>query len=151
MAAAFFFAIPGPKMIWQFGELGYDKSINQNGRTGEKPILWSYNTGQRRALYNVYSTLINMKIKNAVFTTTNFQHSLNSEVKYIKLIGSDANVVVVGNFGVTPQVASVTFPAGGNWHDQLTGETIHVPGGGAYSATLAPGEYHLYSNVQLKK
>ncbi|MDZ7681754.1 MAG: alpha-amylase family glycosyl hydrolase [Fodinibius sp.] len=28
MAAAFFFTVPGPKMMWQFGELGYDKSIN---------------------------------------------------------------------------------------------------------------------------
>ena len=26
--AAFFFTVPGPKMIWQFGELGYDYSIN---------------------------------------------------------------------------------------------------------------------------
>ena len=36
--AAFFFTVPGPKMIWQFGELGYDISIDQNGRTGKKPI-----------------------------------------------------------------------------------------------------------------
>ena len=150
MAAAFFFSIPGPKMMWQFGELGYDISINENGRTGEKPILWNYNTGPRRALYQTFSTLINMKIKNPVFTTTDFDYSLNNEVKYIKLKGADANVVVVGNFGVTAQPASVTFPAGGNWVDQLTGASINVPGGN-YSATLAPGEYHLYSNVSLKK
>ncbi|MDQ2771431.1 MAG: alpha-amylase family glycosyl hydrolase, partial [Bacteroidota bacterium] len=42
MNAAFFFPIPGPKMVWQFGELGYDIDINQNGRTGAKPILWNY-------------------------------------------------------------------------------------------------------------
>ncbi len=28
-AAAFLFTIPGPKMMWMFGELGYDVSINQ--------------------------------------------------------------------------------------------------------------------------
>ncbi|HOP05301.1 MAG TPA: alpha-amylase family glycosyl hydrolase, partial [Tenuifilaceae bacterium] len=28
LAGMFFFTIPGPKMIWQFGELGYDYSIN---------------------------------------------------------------------------------------------------------------------------
>src|SRR5690554_3088586 len=28
--AAFFLTIPGPKMIWQFGELGYDISIDEN-------------------------------------------------------------------------------------------------------------------------
>ena len=27
-AGALFFTIPGPKMIWQFGELGYENSIN---------------------------------------------------------------------------------------------------------------------------
>ena len=42
MNAAFFLPIPGPKMMWQFGELGYDIDINQNGRTGAKPILWNY-------------------------------------------------------------------------------------------------------------
>ena len=42
LASAFFFTIPGPKMIWQFGELRYDYSINFNGRTGNKPIRWDY-------------------------------------------------------------------------------------------------------------
>src|SRR5439155_3221769 len=28
MTAAFLLAMPGPKLIWQFGELGYDLSIN---------------------------------------------------------------------------------------------------------------------------
>ena len=39
-AAVFLISIPGPKMIWQFGELGYDVSIDENGRTGRKPIKW---------------------------------------------------------------------------------------------------------------
>jgi 1,4-alpha-glucan branching enzyme len=150
MAAAFFFAIPGPKMIWQFGELGYDKSINENGRVGEKPILWNYNTGERRDLYKVYSKLINMKIKNPIFTSTDFSKSLNGIVKYIQLKSATTNVVVLGNFDVTSRPATITFPAGGTWYEQLTGESINVPGG-AYSATLAPGEYHVYSNTQLMK
>ena len=29
-------------MIWQFGELGYDYSIEENGRTGRKPVRWDY-------------------------------------------------------------------------------------------------------------
>ena len=32
--AALFFAYPGPKMLWQFGEFGYDVNIDFNGRTG---------------------------------------------------------------------------------------------------------------------
>ena len=34
---AFFLLAPGPKMIWQFGEIGYDISINENDRVGKKP------------------------------------------------------------------------------------------------------------------
>ena len=50
MVAAFLTMIPGPKMIWQMGELGYDYSINtctnltinNNCRLDEKPIRWDY-------------------------------------------------------------------------------------------------------------
>lgn len=27
--AAFCFTVPGPKMIWQFGELGYDETLGE--------------------------------------------------------------------------------------------------------------------------
>ncbi len=39
LAAAFYFTIPGPKMIWQFGELGYDYSIFYDPATGTVPDL----------------------------------------------------------------------------------------------------------------
>ena len=50
MAAAFWAMTPAPKMMWQFGELGYDYSINtcgnltvnNNCRTDRKPIKWDY-------------------------------------------------------------------------------------------------------------
>ena len=50
MCAGFFLTAPGPKMIWQFGELGYDFSINRcvdgtinnNCRLDNKPIRWDY-------------------------------------------------------------------------------------------------------------
>ena len=50
LTAAFLFMLPGPKMIWQFGELGYDYPINYCGngtindacRTDPKPIRWDY-------------------------------------------------------------------------------------------------------------
>jgi 1,4-alpha-glucan branching enzyme len=41
-ASALFMLTPGPKLMWQFGELGYDVSIDENGRTGAKPIRWEY-------------------------------------------------------------------------------------------------------------
>ncbi|HEY1024984.1 MAG TPA: alpha-amylase family glycosyl hydrolase [Sphingobacteriaceae bacterium] len=150
LAAAFFLTAPGPKMIWQFGELGYDVSINHNGRTGEKPIRWEYRENpQRKALYEVYSKLIRLKKNNPVFTSPDFQYNLSGGVKHIKLMSGTANVVVVGNFDVTAQTANINFPTSGTWTDQLTGQTVKVTGG-VYSSTLAPGEYHVYSDVPLK-
>jgi len=152
MAAAFLLSAPGPKMLWQFGELGYDISINQNGRTGDKPILWDY-TGNvnRKHLYSTYSQLIKMKIKNAVFTTTNFKYSLSGAVKTIQLNGSDGtNVEVVGNFDVVAQTGNISFPTTGTWYDNITGTSIAV-NGLSYSMQLAPGEYHLYSTKVLSQ
>jgi len=149
MAAAFLFAIPGPKMIWQFGELGYDISIDQNGRTGEKPVLWNYNSDpRRRHLYSAFSKLIKWKINNAVFGTSDVQHSLAGAVKYIKLQGEGNTVVVVGNFDVVPRQANITFPAAGVWIDNMSGTSLDLPEG-AYVRSLAPGEYHVYSRGKL--
>ena len=68
--AAFFFTVPGPKMIWQFGELGYDFSINSdiNGninnanRTSKKPIKWDYyDVAERKQLHDAYARLIELR------------------------------------------------------------------------------------------
>ncbi|RYE23396.1 MAG: alpha-amylase [Sphingobacteriaceae bacterium] len=152
MAAAFLLSTPGPKMLWQFGELGYDKSIDQNGRTGDKPILWNYTSdANRKHLYNTYAQLIKMKIKNAVFTTTNFKYSLAGAIKTIQLNGTDGvNVEVVGNFDVVAQTGSISFPSTGTWYDNITGTSINV-NTTPYMLTLAPGEYHLYSTTALKQ
>jgi glycosidase len=151
MAAAFLFASPGPKMIWEFGEVGYDVSIDAGGRTGEKPPHWEYQGNpDRQALYNVFAKMIRLKTKNAVFATTNFQYNLSDNVKYISLTGADANVVVVGNFYVGTQNANITFPSSGTWYDCFTGQTITLAGTG-YSASLAPGEYHVYSSKVLNQ
>ncbi|MEP6611572.1 MAG: alpha-amylase family glycosyl hydrolase, partial [Mucilaginibacter sp.] len=42
MGAAFMFSSPGPKMLWQFGERGYDISINNGDRLSDKPPHWEY-------------------------------------------------------------------------------------------------------------
>ena len=61
--ASFFFTVPGPKMIWQFGEMGYDVSIEENGRTGKKPLHWEYlENKDRKALHDSYSRLIKSRI-----------------------------------------------------------------------------------------
>jgi len=151
MAAAFLFAAPGPKMLWQFGELGYDISIDNNGRTGNKPILWNYNSDmQRRHLYSIYSQMINLRKKNAVFATTNYSYDLGGYIKSIVLKDASANVVVIGNFDVEQQTGTITFPSAGIYTDVLTGGTINVTNVN-YPATLAAGEYHVYSSAALTR
>jgi len=148
-AAAFLISSPGPKMIWQFEELGYDISINQNGRTGDKPILWNYNTDvNRKALYNVYAKMIKMKIKNPVFASTNFTYTLFGPVKNVQLLDPTANVEIIGNFDVVNQPGFITFPSTGTWYDNVTGTSINITSVN-YTLTLAPGEYHIYSNTPL--
>jgi len=151
MAAAFLFSVPGPKMLWQFGELGYDVSINQGGRTSNKPIYWNYNTDpNRRHLYGVYAKMIKMKEKNAVFASTNYTYDLAGPIKTIQLKDAGANVEVVGNFDVVPQTGNISFPATGIWYDNITKTSISVTSL-PYSMTLQPGEYHVYSSVPLQQ
>ncbi|WP_432328415.1 alpha-amylase family glycosyl hydrolase [Mucilaginibacter sp. P25] len=151
MAAAFLFSVPGPKMLWQFGELGYDVSINQGGRTSNKPIYWNYNTDpNRRHLYGVYAKMIKMKEKNAVFASTNYTYDLAGPIKTIQLKDAGANVEVVGNFDVVLQTGSISFPATGTWYDNINKTSISVTSL-PYSMTLQPGEYHVYSSAPLQQ
>ena len=152
LAAAFLFAIPGPKMIWQFGELGYDISINENGRTGEKPVLWTYNTNPDRvALKNVYAKLIKLKTKNSIFSTSNYSYILNSGFKYINLKEGAKTFVVVGNFDVVPQNATLSMGSAGIWYDVMDNNKSFNLAGSSFTVTLAPGEYHLFSNFMMNQ
>src|SRR6476469_3774215 len=108
MGAAFLFSIAGPKMVWQFGELGYDISIDYNGRTGDKPIKWDYyDDPNRKALYNAYSKFIKLKENNSIFNSTSYSYNLSGGIKYIKLDGTGNTLVIVGNFDVSSQTANV--------------------------------------------
>lgn len=151
MMAAFLFSSPGPKMVWQFGERGYDISIDDGGRLGDKAPHWEYlNDVNRVHLMNVYSKLIKWKINNAVFTTTTFNYDLaNDPLKWVALKGTDNNVVIVGNFDVAARTATVSFPTTGTYHDNFGGADLNVSNA-SYTITLAPGEYHVYSSTLLK-
>jgi len=149
LAATFFFSLAGPKMIWQFGELGYDYSIDENGRTGEKPVKWEYlDDTDRKDLFNVYATMIKLRRKFDVFTSGTETLNLGDAGKTILLTKNDTNVVVVGNFGVESATISINFPQTGTWNEFFSEKTLSVSSTPA-SLTLEPGEYRLYSNVEL--
>ncbi|MGL4851303.1 MAG: alpha-amylase family glycosyl hydrolase [Phocaeicola sp.] len=135
MNTAFFLTTPGPKMIWQFGELGYDFSINSNQsgtevndqyRTSRKPLRWDYlENSDRKAVYEIYAKL--MELRNAhpelFCSSTAFTWKVGvSDWDAGRSLHSSSTtgkeLVVVGNF--TNTTAVVDFPAAtGNWHNYL--------------------------------
>ncbi|MBF9237957.1 T9SS type A sorting domain-containing protein [Hymenobacter sp. BT683] len=149
--AAFFFTVPGPKMIWQFGEVGYDISIDQNGRVGNKPILWNYfQNANRRKLYNVYRDLIALKKSQPVFETGTFTQQMTGATKSIHLTDANLSVTVIGNFDVTAKTIDPAFQKTGKWYNYLSGDSITVTNVNAQIA-LQPGEYTVYTSRRIKK
>ncbi len=150
--------IPGPKMLWQFGELGYDYSIGTcsdgvtvdlaNCKTSAKPVRWDYWDNQnRKHLYKVTAALNNLKKNEPVFSTTNFNIDLGGFGKRIHLNGTN-NAVVVGNFQTTSLNMTPGFQHTGTWYDYFTGNSFQVNDLGA-TFFFEPGEYHVYTDYQL--
>jgi 1,4-alpha-glucan branching enzyme len=149
-AAAFYFTIPGPKMIWQFGELGYDISIDENGRTGKKPIHWDYlNVAERLHLYQTFAALIKLKKEEVAFKSTDFTLDTRNALKRIEINHSDMDVRIIGNFDVVAGNVNPNFSKTGKWYDYLSGKEIDVTNKTANIA-LAPGEFHIYTSKKLK-
>jgi len=145
LVGTFFFTIPGPKMFWQFAELGYDISINQNGRLGNKPINWNYQFNKnRKNLYDVWSSLIKLKTEEPIFETKDYSVNLSGFGKTIYLNSSDQNVAIAGNFNVIPLALTVNFQKIGKWYEFFTGDSIEITTTQRI-VSLAPGEYRLYS------
>jgi 1,4-alpha-glucan branching enzyme len=168
-ASTMFYTVPGPKMLWQFGELGYDYSINrcENGtidtdcRLSEKPVAWEYQQEYNRArLFDHTSDLLRLRNTYNIFTSGDLtmQVSSSSLVKQFTLKNSpytetpsvpdDMNAQVVANFDVMPQSASVSFPHTGTWYEYYTGAEIEVAAL-PYVDELPAGAYRLYTDVSI--
>lgn len=153
LAGAFFFTVPGPKMIWQFGEFGYDFNIDYNGRIGNKPIKWDYfEVQERKNVYNTWSKLIQLKLKYDIFETSDFTIDLGNTngLKKIQLTSTGAADIqyinIIGNFGITTQNINPIFQKTGTWYDVLdNNQTINVSNTNNL-ISLAPGEFKIYAN-----
>lgn len=159
LASTFFYSIPGPKMIWQFGELGYGYSINYpctnpctdgSNRTNQKPVRWDYlNEPRRKGLLDVTKALIAVRRFEPVFQTVPTGSALtigNVAMKRIVLTHTSRNVVVLGNFGITDGTIVPNFTSTGTWYDFFTGQSINISNA-TDPINLARGEYRMYSNV----
>jgi len=151
LAANFFIPVPGPKMVWMFGELGYDYSINTNGRVGNKPIRWDYfDVSQRKRLYQVYSALNKLKTGNDAFGSADCQTAFQDTVKRLHLNHFGMNATVLGNFGIRASSANPHLQHPGWWYEYWTGDSVQI-GNPESPVILEPGEYRLYTDVRLDK
>ena len=148
-SAAFFLTVPGPKMIWQFGEIGYDLSINypsgtDDDRTSEKPVKTDeyMKVPERKALYDTYVGLIKFRRDNPRFfdADAKFDWDPDSEVKTIMCTVDSKRFHVVGNFA--KEIRSYSVPAG-QWKDYFN-NGAEVSG----NITLKPGEFLLLTDYQ---
>lgn len=149
LTATFFLTIPGPKMIWQFGEQGYDYSINypsgtSTSRLDNKPPRWDYmSKPDRLKLFNEYSRLLKLRADNPLFTTTDYQLDVSGAVKKIKLNFNGKSAVVLGNFDVVSTTFTPGFPHTGTWYDYMSGDSL-VVNDVSNALSFKPGEYRLY-------
>ncbi len=150
LGSVFFYPIPGPKMLWQFGELGYDFSIDFNCRVCNKPIRWDYlQHPNRRRLLAVTAALIHLRNRYELFHTTDFELDIGTGyLKSIHLNSPQMNAAIIGNFDVVPHTASLDFQHDGTWYEYFSGESFTVFNGNE-TFTLAPGEYRLYTDQPL--
>jgi glycosidase len=157
-AAAFLLLTPGPKMIWQFGELGYPYSINRctNGsisddcRLSEKPLPWNqqYLQADNRRLYQVFSELIKLKTGQEAFSTTDFTLEAAGETKRLILRHPSMNAVVIGNFSVLTSSVVPNFPSTGTWFDFFRSSSVTITNPTA-PISLLPGEFRIYTSIPI--
>jgi hypothetical protein len=166
LTGAFFFPVPGPKMLWQFGELGYgggtSECLNdsadcanaavapQVGRTDNKPIRWEYrNDPQRYNLYQTWAALIRLKTDYAPFSNpASYSQSMGGAIKSYRMTHADFDVSVIGNFGVTAVDANIAFSRTGDWYDYISGATRSV-GNTTEGIRLEPGEFKVFTTSRL--
>ncbi|MHB9055432.1 MAG: alpha-amylase family glycosyl hydrolase [Paludibacteraceae bacterium] len=153
---AFTVLTPGPKMIWQFGEMGYDYSINSlGGRTSPKPSAFGWlDLAHRKAAYDKSSKIITLKkLYPNAFLLGNYKLNISESDWYagkiIVLTHSDLNMVMLGNFQPSGSIAvNPGFPKTGMWYELLTGEELNVSNTNM-SISVNAGDVKIYTDIKV--
>jgi 1,4-alpha-glucan branching enzyme len=151
MMTAFFYLQPGPKLMWQFQELGYDIDINFNGRVGNKPLVWGpeslnyYIDAERQSLYKTHAAMMKLANQNkAVLKEGQMTKSMSGSVKSLTFEHENMDVAVIGNFDIQNASKSFTFPQNGWWFDYFQKDSINVSG--PVNFEFSPGEFHVFTS-----
>jgi len=162
------FLVPGPKMIWHFGDLGWDESIftcsngtvqfNDGCKLDTKPQpQWTENwmsDPARMNVYNQWAKLIDLKKTENVFE--NGQHSFNLSVTGSPRLDvwtsttptTDLSYVFVRtNFSDNTLNTAGGFPYVGTWYDLMDNSVVTVNATNQ-NITIEPGGFKVYGNKQ---
>ncbi len=150
---AFNVLLSGPKMIWQFGELGYDFSLDSNGgRTNPKSPAWPLlSFTHRKDAVDKSAKIISLR---KAYPTAFTQGTFSTQVAYsdwaqgrrIALTHTDLNMVALGNFQATATItASPSFQKTGTWYELITGETLQVTDVNM-TINMQPGQLLIYTD-----
>jgi 1,4-alpha-glucan branching enzyme len=161
--------VPGPKMIWHFGELGMELSIfSCNNGTVNSPSdaisgdckldtkpqpQWVNNwlgDTNRNKIYTDWSKMISLKINEPVFsgTATISSASLTPTIKITNsaLAGTQLkDVLVLANFDLSTKNVPTGFPYAGNWYNLMDNTSIVVADVNA-PISMAAGDFRIYGN-----
>ena len=147
--SAFFFLIPGPKLIWQFGELGYEEELN-NDRLGIKPTGWDHlNDTKRLKVFDFYKSMIHLKTETPYIKEGDLEWKPNGYVKWLNIEHPEVNIAVFGNFRKQEQTENVNWPGAGTYYHYFTGDTVQISNPTDYSMTLEAGELQIYTSAPI--
>lgn len=142
---AFNVLLAGAHMLWQFEEIGYDISIDQNGRTGTKPnpsTKGYFTQASRIEAFTKCAQVITLRTQLMPDAFSGTPTVSISSGKALRTIQWGSNIFAAANFSVSDN-QTVTLPSG-NWFDYLNGGT---QAGSSYS--LAPGELKVFTGKVL--
>ncbi len=167
--------VPGPKMIWHFGELGMENSIftcnngtvnlpgdgdgNGDCKLDTKPQpQWMENwltDAIRGAIYADWSRLHALKINEPVFEG---DYTIDSGDFTPRIDVFDAsipntalnNVIILANFDVTTQSVDTNFPAGvtSTWYDLMDPSGNTTVSNSTASISIPAGQFRILGNQQ---
>ncbi len=164
--------VPGPKMIWHFGELGMENSIftcedgsvntQSDATSGDCKLAtkpqpqWANNwlgNVNRLKIYTDWAKMIKLKIQEPVFSGTVTMYNSSALTQTIKI--TDANlpanslkdVLILANFDVTAKSVASGFPYTGEWYNLMDNSTLNVLDINA-PVLIPPGQCRIYGNKQ---
>ncbi len=165
--------VPGPKMIWHFGELGMDNSIftcnngvvNEPGGTDGDCKLdtkpqpqWANNwltDALRGQIYEDWARLNALKISEPVFegeySITSGSFTPRIDVFDTTIPTSELrNVIILANFDVTSQTVNTNFPAGvtSTWYDLMDPSGNTTVSSSTTSLSIPAGQFRILGNKQ---